>query len=165
MFTLKTIMTVSFCLLFVFVVSEGKAEDPQNLDLAVAFVEASGSASMFDAVANSLVQQQEQLMLSGHPKLDREILEKFKTILLEELTKQKPDLLHLMAGLYSTHFTREDLQGLIAFYQSDLGKKVVEAGLELQDDLFRLSSEWAITAIQHAGTRAHARLKEQGIEL
>lgn len=165
MFTRKTIMAVSFCLLFVFVVSEGKAEDPENLDLAIAFVEVSGSASMFDSAANSLVQHQEELILSRHPKLDPETLEKFKTILWEELFAQKPDLIHLIAVLSAKHFTREDLQGLIAFYQSDLGKKTVQAGLAMQDDLFRLSSEWAITAIQRAGTRAHARLKEQGIEL
>lgn len=84
---------------------------------------------------------------------------------MEELTKQKADYLHIIAGLYATHYTREDLRGLIAFYQSDLGKKVVEAGRQMQDDIFRLSSEWAFTAIQRAGTRAHARLKEQGIEL
>ena len=165
MFILKTIMTLNLCLLFVFVVSDGKAQDPKNLDLAIAFVEASGSASMFDAVANSLVQQQEKLILSRHPKLDPETLEKFKTILLEELTKQKPGLLHLMAVLYAKHFTGEDLQELVAFYQSNLGKKVVDAGIEMQDDLFRVSSEWALTAIQRAGTRAHARLKEEGVVL
>ncbi len=165
MFTLKTIVTLSLCLLFVFVVSDGKAEDPKNLDLAIAFVQANGSASMFDAVANSLVRQQEELILSRHPELDPETLEKFKTILLEELTTQMPDLLHLMAVLYAKHFTGEDLQGLVAFYQSNLGKKVVDAELEMQDDLFRVSSEWALTAIQRAGTRTHARLKEEGIVL
>ena len=38
MFPCKTIMTVGFCLLFMFVVSDGKAEDPKNLDLAVTLV-------------------------------------------------------------------------------------------------------------------------------
>ena len=165
MFTLKIIMPISLCLLLMFVVSEGKAEDTKNLDLAVTLVEVDGSASVFDGIAQSLVQQQTQLILSRHPKLDPATLEKFKSIFLEELTKQKPDLLHTMAGLYATHFTREDLQGLVAFYQSDLGKKAVETGLQMQDDIFRLTSQWALTAIQHAGTRAHARLKEQGIEL
>lgn len=165
MFTHKTIIMASLCLLFVFVVSEGKAEDPGNIDLAVTLVEADGSASVFDAIAKSLVQQQAELILSQHPKLDPETLEKFKTILLDELTVQKPDLLHSMAKLYAIHFTRKDLQGLVAFYQSDLGKKAVQAGIQMQDDIFRLSSEWAFTAIQRAGTRAHARLKEQGIEL
>ena len=165
MFTPKTIMTASFCLLFAFAVSEGKAEDPENLDLAVTLVEEDGSSSVFDGIANSLVQQQTQLILSQHPKLDPATLERFKTVLMEELIKQKADLLHIVAGLYATHFTREDLQGLVAFYQSELGRKSVEVGLAMQDDLFRLSSEWAFTAIQRAGTRAHARLKEQGIEL
>ena len=165
MFTRKTITTVGFCLLFVFVVSEGKAEDPENLDLAVTLVGADGSAFVFDGVAQSLVQQQTQLILSQHPELDPATLERFKTVFLEELTKQKADLLHVIAGLYATHYTREDLQGLVAFYESDLGKRTVEVGRQIQDDIFQVTSRWAITALQRAGTRAHARLKEQGIEL
>lgn len=113
MFTPKTIMTASFCLLFAFIVSEGKAEDPENLDLAVTLVGADGSAFVFDGVAQSLVQQQTQLILSQHPKLDPATLERFITIFLEELTKQKADLLHVIAGRYATHCAREDLQGLV----------------------------------------------------
>ena len=92
-------------------------------------------------------------------------MEKFKTLLLEELTKQKTDFLRRMAELYATHFTRNDLQELVVFYQTDLGKKAMWTGLQMQDDLFRLSYQWGRTAIERAARRAHSRLKEEDIEL
>ena len=127
--TLKAIMTGCFFLFFVFVVSEGKAEETKSLDLAVALVEIDGTASGFDGIAYSLVQQQSKIVLSDRPNLDPKKLEKFKTLLLEGLTKQRTDFLRRMAELYATHFTRNDLQGLVAFYQTDLGKKAMWTGL------------------------------------
>ena len=57
------------------------------------------------------------------------------------------------------------MQALLAFYQTDLGKKTVEAGLRMQEKVFVLFNQWSVTAIQRAAARVHERLKEEGIVL
>jgi hypothetical protein len=57
------------------------------------------------------------------------------------------------------------MQQLLAFYQTDLGKKFVEAGLRMQEKIFVLFSQWSVTALQRAATRVHERLQEEGIVL
>jgi hypothetical protein len=52
------------------------------------------------------------------------------------------DLLHdAQVGLYARYFTEDELQGLVAFYDSPAGKKTVEVMPRLMSDAMRLGAE------------------------
>lgn len=156
--------------LMVFHISQASAEEQrmdqsQNLDLASALMQVDGTDAGVEKLAGTLAQHHAAIVSTQHPNLKPESLEKYKTYLSEELLSQKPDLLHVIAGLYSQYFTAEEMQQLMDFYQTDLGKKAVEGGLQMQEKVFVLFSQWSVTAIQRAAAKVHERLKEEGIVL
>ena len=169
MFSVQTVAVLLGSIFLVFpMASRASAEEPgqdQRRDLAIVLVQADGTDAGVEKLAGTMVHHHAAVVSAQHPNINPESLEKYKTYLSEELLSQKPDLLHVLAGLYSQYFTVEEMQALLGFYQTDLGKKTVEAGLRMQEKVFVLFNQWSVTAIQRAATRVHERLKEEGIVL
>ena len=175
MFSLQTFAVLLVSVFFVFPMSSIAYAEEQGLDqeqgmdqrleMAIALMQADGTDAGVKKLAGTMVQHHAAVVSAQHPNIKPESLEKYKTYLSEELLSQKPDLLHVIAGLYSQYFTAEEIQQLVAFYQTDLGKKAVEAGLQMQEKVFVLFNQWGVTAIQRAATRVHERLQEEGIVL
>lgn len=165
MFSLQTFAVLLVSVSFVLPVASDVYAEDQRVELAIALMQADGTDAGVEKLAGTIAQQRVALVRSQHRNIEPESLEKYKTYLLEELLNQKSDLLHIIAGLYSQYLTAEEMQQLLAFYQTDLGKKSVEAGLRMQEKIFVLFSQWSVTAIQRAAGRVHERLKEEGIVL
>lgn len=169
MFSRQTVAALLVPVFFAFpIASDAYAEDQgsdEGMNLAIALMQADGTDAGVEKLAGTMVQHHAAVVSAQHPNIKPESLEKYKTYLSEELVSQKPDLLHVIAGLYSQYFTAEDMQQLVAFYQTDLGKKAVEAGLQMQEKIFVLFNQWSVTAIRRAATQVHERLQEEGIVL
>ena len=175
MFSLQTFAVLLVSVFFVFPISSIAYAEEQGLDqeqgmdqrleMAIALMQADGTDAGVEKLAGTMVQHHAAVVSAQHPNLKPEGLEKYKTYLSEELLSQKPDLLHVVAGLYAQYLTAEEIRQLLAFYQTELGKKSVEAGLQMQEKIYVLFSQWSVTALQRAGGRVHERLKEEGIVL
>lgn len=165
MFSLQTFAAFLVSVFFVLpMASEVYAED-QRVELAIALIQVDGTDAGVEKLAGTMVQHYAAVVSAQHPNIKPESLEKYKTYLSEELLNQKSDLLHIIAGLYSQYLTAEEIQQLLAFYQTDLGKKSVEAGLRMQEKIYVIFKQWSVTAIQQAAGRVHERLKEEGVVL
>ena len=165
MFSLQIFAALLVSIFFVFpMASEAYGED-QRVELAIALIQADGTNAGVKKLAGTMVQHYAAVVSAQHPNIKPESLEKYKAYLSEELLSQKPDLLHIIAGLYSQYLTAEEIRQLLAFYQTDLGKRTVEIGLQMQEEMYALNRQWAATALQRAASRVHERLKEEGIEL
>ena len=123
----------------------------QDLELAIALMQADGSSAALEKVAVTVVQQYEAVIRAQHPNIQPEKLEKFNAYLLEEFLNLKPELLHIIAGLYAQYLTTEEIRQLLAFYQTDLGKKSVEAGLQMQEKVYALTFQWGRTGCSTCG--------------
>ena len=169
MFSLQPLVVLLVSVCFVFpMASNASAEDQgpdQRMDLAIALIQADGTEVAVEKLAGTMVQHHAAVVSTQHPNIKPEGLEKYKAYLSEELLSQKPDLLRVIAGLYSQYLTAQEIEQLVAFYQTDLGKKSVEAGLQMQEKIYALFSQWSVTAIQRAAAKVHERLKEEGIVL
>ena len=169
MLSLPTFVALLGSVFFVFpIASDTYAEDQgsdEGMNLAIALIQADGTEVVVEKLAETMVQHHAAVVSAQHPNIKPESLEKYKTYLSKELLSQKSDLLHVIAGLYSQYLAAEEIQQLLAFYQTDLGKKFVEAGLQMQEKIYVLFNQWSVTAIQRAATRVHERLQEEGIVL
>ena len=165
MFSRQTVTALLVSVFFVFPIALKAHAEDQRVELAIALMQADGTKAAVEKLAGTIAQQHVAVVSAQHPNIKSENLEKYKTYLLEELLNQKSNLLHIIAGLYSQYLTAEDMQQLLAFYQTDLGKKSVEAEFQMQEKIFVLFSQWSVAAIQRAAARVHERLKEEGIAL
>lgn len=86
------------------------------------------------------------------PSVDIELWDEFKKeIKPEELTT-------LIAPLYEKYYTEEDLDQLIAFYQSPVGKKSIQIMPQIMQESMAIGQNWGKVIVE----RVTKRLKEKG---
>lgn len=66
----------------------------------------------------------------------------------------------MFAPIYAKHFTDEDLDGMIAFYESPAGKKVVKQRLAIQKEAGDVGRAWGAKM----GAKIFAELQKEGQE-
>lgn len=66
--------------------------------------------------------------------------------MFEELTQiiRKADLVGMIAQVYKKHFTVEEIRGLNAFYETELGQKIIRVLPELTLDCFEAGQIWGM---------------------
>jgi len=111
------------------------AEEPNEEALALELMALSGGAGVAEQTVALLAQQ----MRPAYPLVPEETwVEVFSAIDPDEVRG-------LMAQVYTRHFTREELEELIAFYQSPIGKRLVELLPIVMQDSMMAGAQWTDT--------------------
>lgn len=71
-------------------------------------------------------------------------------------------LAHLMAPVYAETFSREELQGLLAFYESPLGQRMVAAQPQILARTSEIGRQWGAKLGQELITEILGRKKPSG---
>lgn len=128
-------------------------------------LEVTGASQMGVQAANMMAGQMLD-SLRSKPSIPPRAIEVAKQVLDEEFKKAfaAPD--GLMAGIvsvYAKHFTAEDVKGLVAFYTTDLGKKLIEVLPALMQESLVVSQQWAEREMPRIQRLLDERLKQEGI--
>jgi uncharacterized protein len=68
------------------------------------------------------------------------------------------ELVNLVVPIYAKYFTDEDILGIMAFYNSPVGKKLVEKLPSITQESMQAGVEWG----QQIGEKVRQRLREKG---
>ncbi|HXG57340.1 MAG TPA: DUF2059 domain-containing protein [Vicinamibacterales bacterium] len=75
-----------------------------------------------------------------------------------------PDgLMANIVSVYAKHFSAEDVRGLVAFYNTDVGKKLIAMMPKLLQESMEVSQKWAERETPRIIGVLDARLKKEGI--
>jgi hypothetical protein len=74
-----------------------------------------------------------------------------------------PEIRDRLIALYAKYFTREEVRGLIAFYESDLGRKAVSNLPSLMREGGEIGQRWAQDSLPTIMQTLQARLKAEGL--
>ena len=139
---MKKIIIFLACTLCIGFVSANEPEDNKT-DLINELIEATNAldyaTSMSDMVVSS-IQQQSGLA----PELSVIIADEIKKIMREELI-ENGFVLDLMHRLYKKHFTLAELKKIVAFYQSDAGKKAASVLPSLSQEAMQITQQHMAT--------------------
>lgn len=75
------------------------------------------------------------------------------------------DLIKDMVSLHCEFYSHEEILQLIAFYETDLGKKVISSNPEIMDKSIVLGRTWAQNNNHLLKKRIFTRFKEEGIKI
>jgi uncharacterized protein len=104
-------------------------------------------------------------MKKSDPQVPDRALSLAKDVLEAEFKKAftEPDgLMPELVTIYAKAFTREEIRGLIAFYETDLGKKLVQTLPVLVQQSAAAGQAWAEKNIPRITTTLQSRLKAEG---
>lgn len=124
--TMKKIILV----LFLFVAAATQAQDTSNFKKeTIEFIKLTGSGAAFDdAIA----------------QIGAMVSEANKDAYQKEANATLDGLYDKLADLYMTEFSQEEIKELVAFYNTDLGKKLSEKQLSLTQKGLMLGQSWGM---------------------
>jgi hypothetical protein len=92
------------------------------------------------------------------------VIEIVREVVNAELVKavDESDMRDKQIALYARYFTHAEVKGLIAFYESDLGRKTIENMPHLLREGAAIGEEWAKRSMPGVLKVLEARLKAEG---
>jgi uncharacterized protein len=125
----------------------GQAKDPVALAKAKELLAVSDLVAMRDQMVYLVEAQIAALVLEANPGEEEKVDRAVADLIRPSLKRRMPEYLDLAAGIYADHFTRNELDQLLAFYKSPLGQKLKRE----QDKLVPAISEMARTWVNRVG--------------
>ena len=108
-------------------------------------------------LANGLLGQAKNSIAANSAGADQEELQKVLALFEEEYRKEIGGLSDAVAGLYEEVLSADDIDGIVGFYQSELGQRFLAAGTNLEQKLQTTAQGWSQATSQAAFSRAMAR--------
>jgi len=127
-----------------------------------------GVLKMADMVANQLAQQTISAIQATHPDVPARVFDVVREEtgkVLGEALSESGGLMDLMAELYHRHLSRKEIKGLIAFYETSLGRKMIEISPTLFQEGMSLGKAWGQRLGPIIDERVKNRLRGEDIDI
>ena len=95
---------------------------PERMALAVKLVELSGTTRIFDTILPDIAEQSKTQFIRANPQMQLGIIAVVDRIAVQLVPRRK-ELDEYLARIWASGFSDEEMQELIDFYSSDVGKK------------------------------------------
>ncbi|WP_428029483.1 DUF2059 domain-containing protein [Ancylobacter sp.] len=136
----------------------------EQMKLANELLVANGEASSFDAVIPNVVEQTAAGFVQANPDLIRDLREVAKQ-LSAQYESRRTEIVQILAKIYATQFTTQELKDLLAFYRSPAGEKLVAKREELLKVGFSSIQAWSATFAREMDGRVREEMKKRGFTI
>ncbi len=89
----------------------------------------------------------------------------FDEVLMPEFKARLPELRPAMIEIWADNFTVDELRGLHAFYETPLGRKILEKQPALAQQSVAVGAAWGKSVAQDALSRHADELRKRGVRL
>lgn len=132
----------------------------EQLDLGAELLALSGSSTAFDEVLPNVADRVKSSLIRSNPQMQLGIIETVDQVALQMVDK-RGDLDRALARLWATAFTVEELEELIAFYQTETGKKFANLQPRIITAQIAVAERWGQALAGEINKEVTAQLKEQ----
>ena len=144
---------------------------PQDVSPAFAkdilqLMEVTGALRVGHQMASSMIGQAFKAMRAADPNLPPRAGDVIKEMIEAEFGKAFApggEMANIFVTVYAKHFTQDDIRGLITFYESPLGKKVVETLPDVAQESMTLGAQWASVRMPQVMEEIRTRLRAEGV--
>ena len=129
-------------------------------------LEVTGSAKIGQQTASVISGQILDALRKKKPDIPERAIEIAKDVLDSEFAKafEGPDGLNAqVASIYRKHFSADDVKGLLAFYNTDLGKKTIAVMPLVIQEAAVAGQAWAEKHMPRITETLQARLRQEGL--
>ena len=122
-------------------------------------------AANMKAMSNAMMQSFMQSLGKGRKDLSAEQMQEVGATASEVFAENYNSFHELMVHLYHKHFTATDIQQLLSFYGTDIGKKMIAVTPALTKESFEVGAQWGQVLAPLIQQRVKERLAAQGVAL
>jgi hypothetical protein len=137
---------------------------PDQLALARKYVDLTNKAQIYEAILAQTAAQTSKLLSQQNPDITAKIDDVIgKT--LETYKGKNDDLFNQIARVYATTFTQEELQQMVAFYETPTGQKLASSAFNINRDVAKIMQVYTYNFGTEFVTKVRAELKAEGYKL
>lgn len=137
---------------------------PEQLELARKYVELTDRSAVYETTLVEIAVGSMRQIIQQNPDI-AEQTDAAITKILDEYRGRKSELIDQFARVYAVRFTIPELQEIVAFYESPVGKKLSGANAEANTDLQRVLQVFTNNTRPEFFAKLRAELRAQGVEL
>ncbi len=137
---------------------------PEHLETAQKYVELTDTGKVYEVSLLNSIRRVAQALTRQSPESSETIATTARDVAQEYIDAGNP-LYAQFARIYAIRFTPEELNEILAFYESDTGKKLLENNVGINRDLKAAVEVWENNFLIEYERKVKAALKEKGIEL
>ncbi len=131
---------------------------PEKLELAGKIVKMTGSSRLYDELLPNIADQAKNSFIRANPQMQLGIISVVDKIAVQ-MVSRRPELDQYLARVWASGFSEEELQQLIDFYSTDIGKKYAIALPQLLAVQTAAAERWAQSVSAELNKRVQAELK------
>ncbi|MFQ5699571.1 MAG: DUF2059 domain-containing protein [Myxococcota bacterium] len=160
----RTIVAVTFLSLVLSSSGGASGEEisPEFRSKIIELMQVTGAAKLGEQIASSVVQQMIASLKESGSTIPSEAWDIVRDVTLEILLPAAPALYERVVPLYARYFSPEDIDALLAFYETPTGKKAIQVMPALMQESMKAGSEWARSKAPLLRERILQRLEEAG---
>lgn len=123
-----------------------------------------GGPQMFGGMIDGVIESAKESYLPNNPSLARPLNE-VAVQLRKEFEPKKAELMHEVARVYARRFTEQELRELLAFYKTNLGRKVLSDEAPAVEDGFKRAQEWTSEFSDQVLIKIRTEMRKKGFDL
>jgi hypothetical protein len=142
------------------------SQQPSAAAIATAkeLVATTGAMTLFNPLISGVVEQAKLLYLQQDPSLAKDLNE-IAAQMRENLKPRFSELTDQVAKNYATNFTEPELKAILAFYQSPVGKKLLDKQSTVVNQSMTFAQDWANKLSEQVIPKMRDELKKRGHNL
>lgn len=144
--------------------AHGQQPTPGAMAAAKELIAVTDSMALFRPLPAGVIEQAKLVFLQQNPGLAKDLNE-IAIKLREELAPRLSEVGNELAKLYATNFSELDLKAIVAFYKSDVGKKLLARQPAVVNAGLKFAQDWANKLSDEVIKRMREELKKRGHNL
>lgn len=136
----------------------GKQADIRRL------MEVTNASQLAQQMANNLRPLMERQIKVGLPKMPLAARELWMDEVEQGFRAKIPELMEQIMPIYGREFTHEEIKGLLAFYETPLGRKAIETLPGILRESTKIGQRWGGELGRRLGIEAMEKVREAGFD-
>ena len=137
---------------------------PEQLELARKYIDLTDRSAIYETTLVEIAIGTMRQIVQQNPEIMDETDAAVGKV-LEEYKERKGELLDQFARVYAVRFSVEELQEIVAFYETPTGKKLAQANTEVNGDLQAVLQVFTNNTRDEFFAKVRAELRAQGFEV
>jgi uncharacterized protein len=143
---------------------KGPPPSPAAVAAAVELLTMKKAITIYQNAVPAVVQRTKESFLHNNLNLQKD-LDEIAVKLATELGPRRDEIGKAMAQIYASNFTEDELKGMLAFYKSPLGQKLLATEPKTLTDSYAYMNEWSGNFANEVANRFRSEMKARGKQL
>jgi uncharacterized protein len=141
-----------------------KPASPAAIAAAKEILTMKNVSAMYANAIPSIVQRTRDSLMQNNLNYQKDLSEVAVTV-AQTLAGREKEIGEQMAKIYASDFTEQELQGLVAFYKSPLGQKLLAEEPHAISSSIAYMNQWAQTFSEEVNGHFRAEMRKRGKEI